>query len=119
MTKDPLHTKFCEMMGIEFPILAFTHCKDVVAAVVNAGGFAVLGEAMNTPEVIAADIRWIREKVGDKPFGVDLVLPSTAPPATGLDELLAGIPQSHRDFADGITEKYEIPPPKEEVDWDL
>ncbi len=116
MTKDPLHTKFCEMMGIEFPILAFTHCKDVVSAVVNAGGFAVLGEAMNTPEVIAADIKWIREKVGDKPFGVDLVLPSTAPPAADLNELLAGIPQSHRDFAAEIKKKYEIPDPKEEVD---
>ncbi|MFQ5352049.1 MAG: MBL fold metallo-hydrolase, partial [Candidatus Binatia bacterium] len=75
MAKDPLRTKFCEMMGVEFPVLAFTHCKDVVAAVVNAGGFAVLGEAMNTPDQIAADIKWIREKVGEKSFGIDLVLP--------------------------------------------
>ena len=56
MAKDPLKTKFAEMMGIEFPIIAFTHCKDVVAAVVNAGGFAVLGEAMHTPDDIADDI---------------------------------------------------------------
>ena len=46
--RNPLHTKLCDMLGIEFPIIAFTHCKDVVAAVVNAGGFAVLGEAMHT-----------------------------------------------------------------------
>ncbi len=61
MAKNPLHTKLCDMLGIEFPIIAFTHCKDVVAAVVNAGGFAVLGEAMHTPDEIAADIKWIRE----------------------------------------------------------
>jgi hypothetical protein len=81
MAKNPLRTKFTDMMGIEFPILAFTHCKDVVAAVVNAGGFAVLGEAMHTPDHIADDIKWIRSRVGDKPFGIDLVLPSSAPPS--------------------------------------
>ncbi len=80
MAKDPLKTKLTDMLGIEFPIVAFTHCKDVIDAVVNAGGFAVLGEAMNTPEEIEADIKWIREKVGDKPFGIDLVLPDSAPP---------------------------------------
>lgn len=112
MVKDPLRTKFCEMMGIEFPVIAFTHCKDVVAAVVNAGGFAVLGEAMHTTDEIAADIRWIRERVGDRPFGIDLVLPASSPPAGTLEELLAGIPQSHRAFAQGIKEKYNVPDPK-------
>ena len=74
--KNPLHTKLCDMLGIEFPIIAFTHCKDVVASVVNAGGFTVLGEAMHTPDEIAADIKWIRSRVSGKPFGIDLVLPA-------------------------------------------
>ena len=87
MAKNPLQTKLCDMLGIEFPIIAFTHCKDVVDAVVNAGGFAVLGEAMHTPEQIEADIKWIRSRVGDKPFGIDLVLPSSVPPTGDLDEL--------------------------------
>ena len=85
MVKDPLRTRFCEMLGIEFPVIAFTHCKDVVAAVVNAGGFAVLGEAMHTTDEIAADIKWIRERVGDRPFGIDLVLPASSPPAGTLE----------------------------------
>mgnify|MGYP003507128898 CR=1 FL=1 len=46
MSKDPLRTKLCDMLGIEYPVIAFTHCKDVAVAVINAGGFAVLGEAM-------------------------------------------------------------------------
>ena len=37
MANDPLKTKLTDMLGIEFPIVAFTHCKDVVDAVVNAG----------------------------------------------------------------------------------
>ncbi len=75
MAKDPLHTKLCEMLGIEFPIVAFTHCKDVAAAVINAGAFAVLGEGLHNPDEIAADVRWMRERVGSRPFGVDLLLP--------------------------------------------
>ena len=63
MAKDPLSTRFTEMLGIEFPIIAFTHCKDVAVAVINSGGFAVLGEAMHTPDDIAADIQWIRDRV--------------------------------------------------------
>src|SRR4030095_5111631 len=112
MAKDPLRTKFCEMMGIEFPIIAFTHCKDVVAAVVNAGGFAVLGEAMHSPDEIAADIKWIRGRVGEKPFGIDLVLPSSAPTADTLEKLLAGIPEAQRRFAESIKERYRVPEPK-------
>jgi NAD(P)H-dependent flavin oxidoreductase YrpB (nitropropane dioxygenase family) len=112
MAKDPLRTKFCDLMGIEFPIIAFTHCKDVVAAVVNAGGFAVLGEAMHTPEHISDDIKWIRSRVGDKPFGIDLVLPSSAPPTDTLEQLLAKIPEKHRAYAQMIKEKYNVPPPK-------
>ena len=112
MGRNPLHTKLCDMLGIEFPIIAFTHCKDVVAAVVNAGGFAVLGEAMHTPDEIAADIKWIRSRVGDKPFGMDLVLPASAPDADTLEKLLAHIPEEHRRFAQHIKEKYNVPDPK-------
>jgi NAD(P)H-dependent flavin oxidoreductase YrpB (nitropropane dioxygenase family) len=112
VAKDPLHTKLCDMLGIEFPIVAFTHCKDVVAAVVNAGAFAVLGEAMHTPEEIAADVKWIRDKVGTSPFGIDLVLPASSPPTGSLDELTSQIPETHRAFAAGIKERYNVPEPK-------
>jgi NAD(P)H-dependent flavin oxidoreductase YrpB (nitropropane dioxygenase family) len=115
MTKDPLRTKLCDMLGIEFPIIAFTHCKDVVVAVVNAGGFSVLGEAMHTPDEIAADVKWIRERVNGRPFGIDLVLPASSPPSGTLDELRAEIPESHRDFVQSMKERHNIPDPKRPV----
>ena len=116
MTKDPLHTKLCDQLGIEFPIVAFTHCKDVAVAVINSGGFAVLGEAMHTPEEIASDIKWIRDRVDGKPFGIDLVLPASAPPETSLDEIKAKIPQGHMDFKQSVMDKYDCPMPKQEVE---
>ncbi len=112
MANDPLHTKLCDMLEIEYPVIAFTHCKDVATSVINAGGFAVLGEAMHTPDDIRADINWIRERIGDKQFGIDLVLPASATAEFDLDAMLAEIPEGHRQFATQIKEKYDVPDPK-------
>ncbi|MDX9718321.1 MAG: nitronate monooxygenase, partial [Thauera sp.] len=109
---SPLHTPLCDKLGIEYPVVAFTHCKDVAVAVINAGGFAVLGEALHTPDQIAADIKWIRERIGGKAFGIDLVLPSSVPEEKTVDELLAMIPQEQRDFEQQIKRKYNVPDPK-------
>ena len=73
-----LHTPLCDMLEIEYPIMAFNHCRDVVAAVGNAGGCGVLGALALPPEQIAIEAKWIKEH-SDKPFGVDLVFPSSAP----------------------------------------
>lgn len=116
MQKNPLHTKLCDSLGIEYPIIAFTHCKDVVAAVINAGGFAVMGETHHSPEEIEADIKWIREKVGDKPFGVDLVFPSSVPPMGSIEELVSKIPAEQRAFTEDIKRRYELPEPKNPVE---
>jgi len=109
---NPLHTPLCDKLGVEYPVVAFTHCKDVAVAVINAGGFAVLGEALHTPDQIAADIKWIRERIGGKPFGIDLVLPSSVPEEKTVDELLAMIPPEQREFEQMIKRKYDVPDPK-------
>src|SRR5439155_229429 len=77
----PLHagaalvrTRLCDTFGIEFPIFAFSHCRDVVAAVSKAGGLGVLGAlAFPSPEALEVELRWIDEHVGGKPYGVDKV----------------------------------------------
>ena len=112
----PLHTPLCDKLGIEYPVVAFTHCKDVAVAVINAGGFAVLGEAMHAPDHIAADIKWIRDRIGGKPFGIDLVLPASVPEERTVEQLLAEIPQEHRDFEQMVKRKYNVPDPKQAPD---
>ena len=112
----PLHTPLCDKLGIEYPVVAFTHCKDVAVAVINAGGFAVMGEALHTPDQIAADIKWIRERINGKPFGIDLVLPSSVPEEKTLDQLLAMIPPGHREYEQMIKKKYNVPDPKTDPD---
>ncbi len=70
-----MHTELCDKLGIEYPIFAFTHCRDVVAAVSNAGGMGVLGAVGFTAEQLASELKWIDEHVGDNPYAVDMVIP--------------------------------------------
>ena len=73
-----MKNRVCDMVGVEFPILAFSHCRDVIAAVSNAGGFGVLGAVAHTPEQLEIDLAWIEAETNGKPYGVDLLLPDDA-----------------------------------------
>ena len=71
-----MRTALCDQLGIEYPIFAFTHCRDVVVAVSKAGGFGVLGAVGFSPEQLEIELNWIDEHIGDHPYGVDIVIPN-------------------------------------------
>ncbi len=75
-----LHTEICDMLGIEYPIFSFSHCRDVATEVCKGGGLGVLGVAGVTPDDMRAEVNWIRNHT-DKPFGLDLPLPQANPEA--------------------------------------
>lgn len=106
-------TKVTQMFGIEYPIFAFTHCRDVVVAVSKAGGLGVLGAALHTDERLEIDLQWIDEQLGDIPYGVDLMMPSNYVGADkgGLDHqsLKALIPDEHRQFLDTLLAEAGVP----------
>lgn len=109
-----MHTKLARELGLEFPIFAFTHCRDVAAAVSKAGGLGVLGVAGHSPKGLEAELEWIEEEVQGKPYGVDLLLPtrfvgSEKGGAQG-DELDEKIPQGHRQFLDRLLDEHDVPP---------
>jgi len=60
-----MKTAATEMLGIEFPIFAFSHCRDVVAAVSKAGGLGVLGAVAHSPEQLEIDLAWIEAEIGE------------------------------------------------------
>lgn len=107
-----MNTTVRDMLDIEFPILAFSHCRDVVAAVTNAGGMGVLGATALTPEELEVELDWIEGEVGGRPFGVDLLFPASYVgdesdlDPTALAEL---IPDEHRAFLGDLLERYEVP----------
>lgn len=109
-----MRTPVCDRLGIEFPILAFSHCRDVVAAVSRAGGMGVLGAVAFSPERLEQELDWIEDHCGGKPYGVDLLVPSTyvGVEEGGLDgKSLAGmIPDEHRRFVNELLDRYGVPP---------
>ncbi|WP_214109975.1 NAD(P)H-dependent flavin oxidoreductase [Acrocarpospora catenulata] len=113
-----MRTRVTDMFGIEFPIFAFSHCRDVVAAVTRAGGMGVLGALYFTPEELESELRWLDAHVDGRPYGVDVVMPASyAGSELGVDspeELLARlrgmIPDGHRAFVDDLLARHGVPP---------
>ena len=108
-----MKTAITEMFGIDVPILAFTHCRDVVVAVSKAGGMGVLGAAGHSDEQFEIDLDWIEAELGGRPYGVDLIVPAkyAGSDAGGLtiQDLVAMIPDEHRAFVDDILARYDVP----------
>jgi NAD(P)H-dependent flavin oxidoreductase YrpB (nitropropane dioxygenase family) len=115
-----MQTDLAKKLGIEFPIFAFTHCRDVVVAVSKAGGLGVLGAVGFTPEQLETELDWIDEHIGDGVYGVDIVIPGKyegmgATDADKLEEeLKALIPQEHRDFVQKLLDEHNVPDLPEE-----
>ncbi|MCA8885224.1 MAG: nitronate monooxygenase [Hyphomonadaceae bacterium] len=106
-----MHTPICQRLGIEFPLFAFSHCRDVVAAVSKAGGMGVLGVAGYSSERLKQELDWIEAHVGGKPYGVDLIVPNKYEgkgEAPSVDKLLSALPQAHLDFAHNVLAKHGI-----------
>jgi NAD(P)H-dependent flavin oxidoreductase YrpB (nitropropane dioxygenase family) len=102
-----------EMFGIDVPIFAFSHCRDVVAAVSKAGGLGVLGAVAHSPEGLEMDLKWIEDEVGDKPYGVDLIVPAKYAGSDDgglkVSDIQAMIPGEQREFLADILARYEVP----------
>ena len=109
-----MRTAVTDRLGIELPILAFSHCRDVVAAVTNAGGFGVLGAVAHSPDQLDTDLTWIEEQVRGRPYGVDLLLPTRYVGAEegGMDVggLRGLLPEEHRAWLDELLDRYGVPP---------
>jgi NAD(P)H-dependent flavin oxidoreductase YrpB (nitropropane dioxygenase family) len=105
-----MNNELCRMTGAEFPLFAFSHCRDVVVAVSRAGGFGVLGGASFTPESLQVELNWIDAHVDGKPYGVDLLVPENQAFSADItvDELTARIPQAHREFVIDLLAQYDV-----------
>jgi NAD(P)H-dependent flavin oxidoreductase YrpB (nitropropane dioxygenase family) len=111
-----MRTPLCDMFGIEYPIFAFTHCRDVVAAVSKAGGLGVLGAVGFSPEQLEIELDWIDDHVDGKPYGVDTVMPQKAVDVHGanagemLEQIRSMIDANHWRYVDELMERFELPP---------
>lgn len=107
-----MRTELCDLFGIDVPIFAFSHCRDVVAAVSRAGGFGVLGALAFSPEQLELELRWIDDNVDGRPYGVDTVIPAKY---VGRDEgdlprdqLQKLIPEGHKQFLEELLKEFDV-----------
>lgn len=107
-------SKLCTTLGIEFPLFAFSHCRDVVAAVSKAGGFGVLGATAFNPEQLEVELAWIDAHVDGKPYGIDVLIPENLGIAqekgVTSGSLAKRIPQAHKDFVDDLLSRHGVEP---------
>ena len=105
----------CEKLGMEYPIFAFTHCRDVVVAVSKAGGIGVLGAVGFSPAQLKEELDWIDEHIGDKPYGVDIVIPQKyegmgdTSPDELEEQLWKMVPREHLDFTQKLLADAGVP----------
>ncbi|WP_272993821.1 nitronate monooxygenase, partial [Spongiibacter tropicus] len=110
-----MQTELCKKLGIEYPIFAFTHCRDVVVAVSKAGGIGVLGAVGFSPEELKEELDWIDEHIGDLPYGVDIVIPQKyegmgdMSPEDLEKQLWDMVPEEHVEFAQKLLADHGVP----------
>ena len=106
-----MNSKICELLEIEFPLVAFTHCRDVVVAVSKAGGCGVLGAVGMSPEQLEQELKWIDDHIDGMPYGVDVLIPNKMVDQSekfDADKLKAMIPQEYADFRADVLENHDI-----------
>lgn len=106
-----LPTPLTERFGLDVPIFGFAHDIATVVAICNAGGLGVYGATRRFPGEIREELAEIRRLVGERPFGVDLVLPPGMPEHDSRAAIEAHIPDTHRAFVRSIADKYDVPEP--------
>jgi NAD(P)H-dependent flavin oxidoreductase YrpB (nitropropane dioxygenase family) len=106
-----MRTSLCEKLGIEYPIVGFTPSEHVAAAISRAGGLGVLGcVRFNDPAELSDVLDWLDDNTDGKPYGVDVVMPSTAPTEGSVGDLAGLVPQRHREFVDQTLTALGVPP---------
>lgn len=107
-----MNSPICDLLGIEFPLVAFSHCRDVVVEVSRAGGMGVLGATGFSPEQLEVELNWIDERVQGMPYGVDLLIPDNMAidesKKPGPDELEAMVPEAYRDFVRDVLKSHDV-----------
>ena len=104
-----MNNALCRRLGIELPIFAFTHCRDVVVAVSRAGGIGVLGAAGFTPEQLGQELDWISARLGDKPFGIDVIMPKKFESGE-VPDLQSMIPAGHKAWVEDVLARHGVAP---------
>lgn len=106
-----MQSRICELLKIDFPLVAFSHCRDVVVEVSKAGGMGVLGAVGLSPEALDREMHWIDAQIDGKPYGVDVLIPGAMlgkGERHSPEELVRQIPDAHKQFTEEILARHGV-----------
>ena len=106
-----IRTPICEDLGIRHPIFGFSHSVDVCVAIARAGGFPVMGLARELPEEIPHILEDVEKRMGEMPYGIDLMLPSKVPEQASIEDLRESLPSEHVEFVDRLRQRFKVQAP--------
>jgi NAD(P)H-dependent flavin oxidoreductase YrpB (nitropropane dioxygenase family) len=117
-----VRTPICDKLGIDLPIFAFSHCRNVVAEASKSGAFGVLGAVGFMPDAFARELDALDREAEGKPYGVDVVMPvkdawsAESDPAALLHQLRAQVPPQSVAFVKRLLAEHNVPelPPGEQ-----
>lgn len=141
MGRPVLHTRLCDILDIEYPIILAgmggVATAELVAAISEAGGLGILGAASMPGEEIERQVRRVRD-LTSKPFGVDVLLPSglakprPAAPADSIQQTANSkaegtgaapkrprdyLPAQYGEFIDNAEREFGLPARSESEEW--
>lgn len=107
-----MKSTLCNKLGVEFPLFAFSHCRNVITEVSKAGGFGVLGAVGHTPESLEVEMNWIDKNINGRPYGIDLLIPNNMDHKDDggmrTRDLKALIPPGHLDYIENLLRTHDI-----------
>jgi len=116
VTKNRLHTKLCDILDIEYPIILAGmggYCGPTLAAAVsNAGGLGVLGCTGFPLDRLAEMIRKTKS-LTSKPFGVDILIPFPIEDLPSDFSMKIEFPEKQVEFVNGLKREFGIPEPEQ------
>jgi len=98
-----MKNEICRMLASS-AYFGFSHCRDVVLEVSKAGGVGVLGMAYLTLDQARQDLAWIDERIGDRPYGIDILAGYKGAVETHFDPECQFSP-THRQFIDNLLDE--------------
>lgn len=105
MGRRRLHTKICDMLGIEYPVIlagmSFVSGAELTASVSEAGGLGVFGAFGVSADELLESIEYIK-KLTKKPFGVDVVFPEVDDRAFLLIKEKIAVIRENKSIPDGV-----------------
>ena len=113
-----MRTAFTDLVGVDHPLVGFNRSPGVVSEVSRAGALGVLAATAYRPEELDAQLTWIEEQIGDRPYGVDLLIPAQLTDGDAADlvaSLRAQIPDEHIEFVERLIAAYGVPPARDDT----